>query len=115
MLVRGVRGIKRSMVFGLLMVLWLGWANGGLGAVRDQGHWITGAPASTKRTEVAVAAVNRIIYVVGGFSAPSFSNLLDLTVSKSVEAYNLTKDKWTTKALLPVPSINSSALKYLSF
>ncbi len=102
MLVGGVRGIKRSVVLSLLMVLWLGWANGGLGAIPDQGHWITGAPASTKRTEVAVAAVNGIIYVVGGFSAPSFSNLLDLTVSKSVEAYNPTKDKWTTKAPLPL-------------
>ena len=102
MLVGGVRGIKRSVVLSLLMVLWLGWANGGLGAIPDQGHWITGAPASTKRTEVAVAAVNGIIDVVGGFSAPSFSNLLDLTVRKSVEAYNPTKDTWTTKAPLPL-------------
>jgi hypothetical protein len=52
MLVHEVRGIKRSAVLSLLMVLWLGWANGGLGAVPDQGPWMTGAPASTKRTEV---------------------------------------------------------------
>jgi len=102
MLVRGVRGIKSSVVLSLLIVLWLGWANGGLGAVPDQGHWITGAPALTKRTEVAVAAVNGIIYVVGGFSALSFSNLLDLTVSKRVEAYNPITDQWTTKAPLPL-------------
>ena len=102
MLTWGVRGITRSVGLGLLMVLWLGWANGGLGAVSDQGHWMTGAPASTKRTEVAVAAVKGIIYVVGGFSAPSFSNLLDLTVSTRVEAYNPITDTWMAKAPLPL-------------
>jgi len=44
----------------------------------DQGVWRTVTPAPTKRTEVAVAALNGRIYVVGGFEEPSLGNFLNL-------------------------------------
>jgi len=42
------------------------------------GSWNVGAPAPTKRTEVAVAAVKDKIYVVGGFTEPDFGNFFGL-------------------------------------
>ena len=36
----------------------------------DQGVWSTAKPAPTKRTEVAAAALNGKIYVLGGSRSP---------------------------------------------
>lgn len=65
------------------------------------GTWTTKAPAPTKRTEVAAAAVAGTIYVVGGFSEPSLRNLKDLAISDAVEEYDPATDRWTPKAPLP--------------
>lgn len=65
------------------------------------GTWATGAPAPTKRTEVAVAAAGGRIYVIGGFEEPGLGNLARLTVSRTVEAYDPATDRWTVAAELP--------------
>ena len=65
------------------------------------GSWNIGAPAPTKRTEVAVAAVQDKIYVVGGFTEPDFGNLLDYAISPAVEVYEPKAHSWTTTTPLP--------------
>jgi N-acetylneuraminic acid mutarotase len=67
-----------------------------------QGVWTTRAPAPTKRTEVAAAAVNGKIYVVGGFSEPSLSNLTNLAITNAVEEYDPAANTWAARASLPV-------------
>lgn len=66
------------------------------------GTWRTAAPAPTKRTEVTAAAVGGKIYLIGGFSEPSLSTLLTLTVTQAVEEYDPATDRWSTRAPLPV-------------
>ena len=68
----------------------------------DQGVWRTAAPAPTKRTEVAVAALNGKIYVVGGFEEPSFGNFLNFAITSSLQEYDPSTDRWTTRASMPV-------------
>ncbi len=63
--------------------------------------WTTGAHAPSKRTEVAAAAVDGKIYVVGGFSKPSFKNALDYAISRAVEVYDPESNTWTTTTPLP--------------
>ncbi|MFQ5992054.1 MAG: Kelch repeat-containing protein [Nitrospiraceae bacterium] len=67
----------------------------------EKGTWSTHSPALTERTEVAATALAGKIYVMGGFSKLSFSNIMRLTVSKAVEEYDPSTDKWATKASLP--------------
>lgn len=71
-------------------------------AAPDRGAWRTAAPAPTKRTEVAAAALRGKIYVVGGFEQPGLGNLMNLAITATVEEYDPTTDRWTTKAPLPV-------------
>jgi Kelch motif len=66
------------------------------------GTWVTLSPAPTKRTEVAAAAVNGKIYLVGGFAAPSLSTIKSLSITDAVEEYDPSADRWSTKASLPV-------------
>ncbi len=73
------------------------------------GTWTAAAPAPTKRTEVAVAALAGHIYVIGGFEEPRLGNLTRLTVSRTVEAYDPASDRWTAKAELPVPLHHTGA------
>src|SRR5437667_6368959 len=62
---------------------------------QSKGQWATKAPASLKRTEVAVAAVRGKIYVVGGFQQGlSF-------VTPAVEEYDPATDTWRERAPLP--------------
>jgi len=68
----------------------------------DRGTWRTAAPMPTKRTEVAVAALDGKIYVVGGFEKPSLGNVLNFAITPSVEMYDAVTDRWTSKAPLPV-------------
>src|SRR5918997_6775776 len=66
------------------------------------GMWKPMAPAPTTRTEVSAAAVGGTIYVIGGFQEPSLGNLKDLAISRQVEAYDPSADRWSTKASLPI-------------
>ncbi len=68
----------------------------------DKGTWRTAAPAPTKRTEVAVTALNGKIYVVGGFEEPSFGNFLNFAITPSLQEYDPSTDRWRTRASMPV-------------
>jgi len=66
------------------------------------GHWMTGAPAPTARTEVAVAAWDGLIYVVGGFERSGSWRIWQSSVSTRVEAYDPAANRWSAKPDLPV-------------
>jgi len=68
----------------------------------DRGVWRTAAPTPTKRTEVAAVTLHDKIYVVGGFEQPGLGNLMNLAITASVEEYDPSTDRWTTKAPMPV-------------
>lgn len=68
----------------------------------DRGVWRTAAPAPTKRTEVAAATLGGKIYVVGGFERPGLGNVMNLAITPSLEAYDPSTDRWTTKAPMPM-------------
>ncbi len=104
------RCLRVSAMLTPLLVAFLGWfflialpeltksaQNGS-----DQGIWRTAAPMPTKRTEVAAAAVDGKIYVVGGFEKPSLGNMMNFAITPSVEMYDPLIDRWTAKAPLPV-------------
>jgi N-acetylneuraminic acid mutarotase len=69
----------------------------------DRGTWRTAAPMPTKRTEVAVAALEGKIYVVGGFEKPSLGNLMSPAITPALDVYDPATDRWTSKAPLPTP------------
>lgn len=59
------------------------------------------APMPTKRTEVAAAALDGKIYVVGGFEKPSLGNVMNFAITRSVEVYDPATDRWTAKSPMP--------------
>ena len=69
---------------------------------QDRGIWRPAAPMPTKRTEVAAAALDGKIYVVGGFEKPGLGNILNFAITPSVEMYDPVTDRWTSKAPMPV-------------
>ncbi|RMH05060.1 MAG: kelch repeat-containing protein [Nitrospirae bacterium] len=102
------------MVQSASLFLGMLWGLGGLGhaaaaSAIDLGHWIVGSPAPTKRTEVAVAQVGGIIYVVGGFVKPTLWNFWKITGSDLVEAYDPVADRWMMKSPLPLPVHHAGA------
>jgi N-acetylneuraminic acid mutarotase len=60
------------------------------------GTWTTLAPMPTARQEVAVAALDGRVYVIGGFGAGA-------EPVAAVEAYDPVTDRWETRAPLPIP------------
>ena len=68
----------------------------------DRGVWSTAAPAPTKRSEVAAVTLSDKIYVVGGFEPPGLGNVMNLAITASVEEYDPSADRWTTRAPMPV-------------
>ena len=60
------------------------------------GHWMTGAPAPTARTEVAVAALDGLIYVVGGFEQSSSWRSPQSSASTKVEVYDPATNRWSS-------------------
>ncbi len=57
--------------------------------------WTTKAPMPTPRGALSAAAVNGIIYAIGGYKPNQ-----ELTVN---EAYDPATNTWTTKAPMPTP------------
>tara|TARA_R110002073_G_scaffold292129_1_gene457383 strand:+ start:1215 stop:2153 length:939 start_codon:yes stop_codon:yes gene_type:complete len=67
-----------------------------------KGTWAVGTAAPTERTEVAVAAVEGKIYVVGGFSGEfNLKNALNFAVSNAVEVYDPIAHTWSMTTPLP--------------
>ena len=67
----------------------------------ESGVWKSMTPAPIARTEVAAAAVGKKIYLLGGFSEPTVSNMKDLSIMTLVEEYDTVTDRWSSKAPLP--------------
>ncbi len=69
--------------------------------------WRTLAPMPTPRSEVAVAELNRRIYVIGGFEE-------DGSPSDKVEVYDPATDSWTEAAALPAPRHHAASFVFVS-
>ena len=67
----------------------------------SKGTWTTAAPAPTQRTEVAAAAIEGKIYVVGGFNKPNLNNALKFAISNEVTVYDTAADSWSFTTPLP--------------
>lgn len=79
-------------------------------AAQETGSWRTATPAPTKRTEVTAASVASRLYLLGGFSAPSLSNVLDLTITDLVEEYDPVADRWRPMAPMPAKLHHAGAV-----
>jgi N-acetylneuraminic acid mutarotase len=88
--------------FAVIFFITLSFSNHSAYAEPDQGSWRIAAPMPTKRTEIAAAALDGKIYVVGGFEKPSLANVMNFTITPSVEMYDPVIDRWTSKAPMPV-------------
>ena len=66
------------------------------------GYWMTGVPAPTARTEVAVAALDGLIYVVGGFEQSSSWRSPQSSASTKVEVYDPVTNRWASRPDLPM-------------
>jgi len=86
-------GLPRGFAALLAPVLLL-WALA-FATLAQEGDWRVKASAPTERTEVAVAALEGKIYVMGGFRR--------FWVTSLVEAYDPAADRWSEKAPLPTP------------
>ena len=63
----GGKFVRILYLWGIGLVLFFAFSVGPLTAAFDQGRWMRGTPGPSERTEVAVAALDGLIYVVGGF------------------------------------------------
>ncbi|MCB1937191.1 MAG: galactose oxidase [Nitrosomonas sp.] len=79
------------------------------------GSWTEGSSAPSKRTEIAAAALEQKIYVAGGFSRPSFGNLLDFAISRDVEVYDPATDSWSATTPLPEGRHHAGMVAYDGF
>jgi N-acetylneuraminic acid mutarotase len=71
----------------------------------NNAFWSTGAPLPTPRSEIAGAALNGKIYIIGGFDETGQS-------TTTIEVYDPIADKWTEAAPLPQPLDHTAAASY---
>jgi N-acetylneuraminic acid mutarotase len=62
--------------------------------------WATKAPMPTPRSALAVGVVNGILYALGGSRSPY--GMIGVDFLNTVEAYDPSKNAWTTTASIPV-------------
>ncbi|MCI0508025.1 MAG: galactose oxidase [Gammaproteobacteria bacterium] len=65
--------------------------------------WSERAPMPVPRQEVAVAELNGLVYVIGGY-------FQDASVADNVDVYDPDTDSWTTAASLPLPIHHAAAV-----
>jgi len=92
--------ISKSFIFVAILSLALIPINPVLADI-TKGIWTIAAPAPTQRTEVAAAAIEGKIYVVGGFNKPSVQNALKFAISNDAEVYDTASDSWSVTTPLP--------------
>lgn len=91
-----------SRPFIILSILFLALTHSNLTLAEvSKGTWTLAAPAPTQRTEVAAAAIEGKIYVVGGFNKPNLQNALKFAISNDVEVYDKASDSWSIATALP--------------
>jgi Kelch motif len=71
----------------------------------NSSYWTTGAPLPTPRSEIAGAALNGKIYIIGGFDETGLS-------TTKVEVYDPIGNNWTTAAPLPEPLDHTASASY---
>src|SRR5215203_5077300 len=81
------------------------YAQGGSSQSVTSSPWTTGAPIPTPRSEIAGAALNGKVYIIGGFDKTGQS-------TTTVEVYDPIADKRTTAATLPQPLDHTAAASY---
>jgi N-acetylneuraminic acid mutarotase len=99
--------------FSLFLVIQSVQASSSSSSLGTDSSWTTGAPIPTARSEIAGAALNEKIYIVGGFDETGRS-------STSVEVYDPSVDEWTTSintttgaaAPLPEPLDHTATASY---
>lgn len=69
---------------------------------RLDSFWTEGAPMPTLRTEIAGAAIDNIVYVIGGFDSQG-------RAVATVEVYDSGNDSWSAVAPLPQPLHHAAA------
>jgi N-acetylneuraminic acid mutarotase len=72
---------------------------------RQNSFWTEGAPMPTPRTEVAGAAIDNNIYIVGGFDGQG-------KAVSTVEVYDANNNNWSTAAPLPQPLHHAAAASF---
>jgi N-acetylneuraminic acid mutarotase len=98
---RGVAHVALATVVSALV----GCGGGGGEHGASAPKWRPLTPAKLARTEVAAARVGRSIYVMGGF-------LPDRTSTAATERYDITRDRWSRVADMPVPLNHAAATTY---
>lgn len=81
------------------------YAQGASTPSRISSHWTNGSPLPSPRSEVAGAALNGKIYIIGGFGRSGQS-------TTTVEVYDAVADKWTTASPLPQPLDHTAAASF---
>jgi N-acetylneuraminic acid mutarotase len=81
------------------------YAQGGSTHSRISSPWTNGAPLPNPRSEIAGAALNGNIYIIGGFGRSGQS-------TTTVEVYDAAADKWTTASPLPQPLDHTAAASF---
>ncbi|OKP85840.1 kelch repeat-containing protein [Paenibacillus sp. P32E] len=84
---------RNKSLFFLCFILILTLVQSNLTFASGNKQWIEKAPTPTARQDSGSAAVNGIIYVIGGHDGKSVTN--------TVEAYNPSTNTWETKAPMP--------------
>ena len=59
---------------------------------------------------MTAAAVANKVYVLGGFSSPKLSNVLDLAITDTVEVYDTVTDRWSVASPLPAKLHHTAAV-----
>lgn len=86
---RGVRYLAGMAAVACSLIVFSLWA-------ASLGTWHTAAPMPLERTEVATAALDGKIYVIGGFKKFFIGGVAD-----AVQMYDPTLDRWEDRAALP--------------
>jgi N-acetylneuraminic acid mutarotase len=81
------------------------YAQGGSTLSEISSPWTNGAPLPSPRSEIAGAALNGKIYIIGGFGRSGQS-------TTTVEVYDPIADKWTTASPLPQPLDHTAAASF---
>jgi N-acetylneuraminic acid mutarotase len=89
----GQPGARGALALAAGVTLWLGSA-AGLGVA--QGSWSERAPMPIPRSETAIAELNGMIYVMGGYGG-------DRKNSDIVQVYDSRTDSWANGPSLPMP------------
>jgi hypothetical protein len=93
----------KFLISTLLCTLWIVLGSSAIGAEKLAGRWEVRAPMPSARTEVAAAALDGKIYLIGGYEKHS----------GAVEEYDPAQNSWRRRTSLPKPlhHVGAAAIK----